>query len=285
MENEKPKIKSIETYTDDMVKILEHDNTGIIKKIIHEEEEREKQKKNKSPESLKNRIFLYGGSLFVFLAVVGIFLVLFLKEKISIIPVKPQFSSVIFTDKNSFFPVEGMFGKENIGEFISREVLNTEVKLGEVEGIHLTENGEPISFRNFITKIQSNFPEEAFSLVEDNFLLGVAHTDTDTKNLFILLKVRSFAEIFPYFRIWEEKMFLDLHGFFGIELTAKNSYLQGKVFEDGIVLNKNARILYDREKKIVLLYVFVNNTSILITDSIQSANEGMLRLSQGKIKK
>jgi hypothetical protein len=87
------------------------------------------------------------------------------------------------------------------------------------------------------------------------------------------------------FRDWEARMFNDLHGYFGIPFDATTNYLYSKGFEDGIVNNQNARILYDKDRNIVMLYVFADNNSVVITNSDISAREVMLRLASGEIKK
>ncbi|MEJ0001673.1 MAG: hypothetical protein WDN09_00565 [bacterium] len=61
----------------------------------------------------------------------------------------------------------------------------------------------------------------------------------------MLLNERSFADVFDGMRAWEPKMFSDVHGFLGIGVTDANSYLLTKPFEDGVVQNRNARVLYD----------------------------------------
>ena len=48
------KSRVIETYAEDMAQVLENDKGGLIKKIIHEEEEHEAEKRNLSPQSKKN---------------------------------------------------------------------------------------------------------------------------------------------------------------------------------------------------------------------------------------
>ena len=59
MEQEKEiKHKFVETYAEDMAKVIENDNSGLIKKIIHNEEEHEIEKINLSPESRKNKFFI-----------------------------------------------------------------------------------------------------------------------------------------------------------------------------------------------------------------------------------
>ena len=58
-----------------------------------------------------------------------------------------------------------------------------------------------------------------------------------------------------------------------------------KDFEDGIVQNQNARILYDAEKKIVMMYIFADENSVIITGTESAAREIMLRLASSRVKK
>jgi hypothetical protein len=79
-------------------------------------------------------------------------------------------------------------------------------------------------------------------------------------------------------------MLSDLHGFFGINISSDTNYLFTKDFEDGIVENKNARILYDKDGNMVMMYIFADESSVVITDSTQTASEIMLRLASAEKK-
>jgi len=283
------KIRVVQTYAEDMAKVIESGEGGIIKKIIHEQEEIEAEKKNLSPESKKNKTFMMISMAFIFLALVFVILITVFRKQIFTVTVVPQFTPIIFTDKMEFKEIAG-FTKDKIAEAVKNETIATKVKAGGVEGIYLTENKKAIGFGRFIALIKGNVAPEQISFIDDNFLLGIANKDTTAdggagKNLFILLKVRSFADVFPVMKNWENKMFYDLHGFFGADINADTNYLLTKNFEDGIVNNKNARILRDKTGNTVLEYVFADDTSVIITNSDQAAKEVMLRLASGQIKK
>jgi hypothetical protein len=49
--------------------------------------------------------------------------------------------------------------------------------------------------------------------------------------------------------------------------------------------NKNARILYDADGKVVMMYIFADKNSIIITNAEDAANEIMLRLVASQVKK
>ena len=63
-QNNKTQNKIVETYAEDMAKVIGEDKTGLVKKIIHDEEEHEKDKKNLSPELQKNKFFIIFGAVY-----------------------------------------------------------------------------------------------------------------------------------------------------------------------------------------------------------------------------
>ena len=201
----------------------------------------------------------------------------------------PQATSIIFTDQTDFTPIDGLT-KEKIAETISNEANNTKIKVGGIDGIYLTENKKVIGFNRFNTLLKSNLTANQLALISDNFLLGafksgLSSISPNVGDLFMLLKVRSFSDIFPVMQSWESKMLYDLHGFFGVALSSETNYLFTKSFEDGIVANKNARILRDNNGQIVLMYIFADDNSIIITKSENAVSELILRLNSSQIKK
>jgi hypothetical protein len=290
MENEiKLKNKNVETYTDDMVKALESDKGGLIKKIIHEEEEHEAQKKNLSPGSKRNKLFMLISFLLIFLAFVILIFFVILNKNNNIVSTTPQAASIIFTDNTNFKAIDGLT-KDKIVETIFNQANNSKIKTGGVEGIYLTENKKVLGFKKFNTLIKSNLTTEQMSLISDNFLLGVFKSGLNSVSpnigdFFMLLRVHSFSDIFPVMQIWENKMLYDLGGFFGVNITPETNYLFTKNWQDSIIQNKNARVLYDNNNKVVLMYVFINDSYVIITNSDLATREAILRLASSQIKK
>lgn len=278
----------VQTYAGDMAEVLENDKEGLVKKIIHGEEMHEQEKKNLSPESRKNKIFMFVGIVLVMIAL-GTLSFFFFRKNSNTVPVDRQFTPLIFNDRSTYLEVLGL-NKDEIMQTVLNQVNATEVKSNGVEGIYLTENKQIMGLRRFITLTKSNFiPGNNLLFINDNFLLGVVNvgigpTETTRKGFFILLKVRSTADIFDALRAWEGKMFFDLYKFFGVNLSKDTNYLLAKNFEDGIVDNKNARVLYDKDGKIVMMYIFADDNSVIITDSESAAHEIMLRLASSQTK-
>ncbi|HEV7702501.1 MAG TPA: hypothetical protein VGO63_03630 [Candidatus Paceibacterota bacterium] len=284
--NDAPKNKLVKTYAEDMAHVLEDDKRGMIKKIIHGEDEHDREKRNLSPQSKKNRFFMVIGALLLFISVAGLSYFVFQREAPSV-PVERQFAPVIFSDKNTFVELSGL-KKDEISKKISDEVNAATVKAGGIEGIYLTLNKDIIGLRKFLEQREASFVPGDPGIIDDNFLIGAFKSDiatTTPNSFFMLLKVRSITDIFAPMRAWEPKMFTDLHEFFGIPLSADTKYLLTPEFQDGIIQNKNSRILYDKDNKIVMMYVFADDTSVVITNSENATREIILRLAGSQIKK
>lgn len=282
----KIKSKIVETYAEDMARVIEDDREGLIKKIIHGEEEHEKEKMELSPESKKNRALMLA-SLVCVITALALFSFLFLnRNKINTVPVAKQFIPIIFNDKSVFLEIKDL-KKDEIATTVFKEVMTTEVKNGGVEGIYLSFDKKIVSLREFLTLLKSSFFPTEDNFINDHFLMGVVKGETN--DFFILLQIRDFIDVFDSLRIWENKMFFDLHGFFGVNISTETNYLLTKEFQNGVVENKNARILYtqgeDQEKKIVMMYIFADDTSIIITNTENAVREIILRLAASQIKK
>ena len=221
------------------------------------------------------------GLLFILFGFTTLFYFILTRD-IPTVPTEKQFMPLIFSDTSIFIEVKD-FKKEEIVRTVFNGVNTTKVKNGGVEGIYLTYDKKVIGLGKFITLIEGNFILSDINLVNDDFLLGVVNGET--KDFFILLKMRSMADIFNSLRAWENKMFFDLHGFFGVDISLETKDLLTANFEDGVVKNKNARILYGQDGKIVMMYIFANDTSVIITNTESAAQEIMLRLASSRVKK
>lgn len=298
----KPSVPRIQTFAEDMAQAIGDNQEGIVKKIIHQDEENEEEKKKRSMGSMQNRFFVTM-SIVLMMATVGLVTYSVFNSKANTLLVEKQFVPLIFTDNSVFVEIAGLNNKDKILKAIYGAVRETELKADEISGIYLTENKQVIGLRRFIELINGNFvaPEARpgeDTLVSDEFLIGISNTDIKTnpegakefnRDFFILIKMRSLTDVFKNLREWETKMFSDLYVFFGYPLSSNTEYLLTKNFEDSIVENKNARLLYKNGEKntdnIAMMYVFANNDSVVITKSPFTVREIILRLASSQIKK
>src|SRR3989344_2870819 len=104
----------VETYAEDMARVIESNTEkGLIKRIIEGEEEKENLKKNLSPRSRKNRIFLDAGIVLFVLAAVLFYVLFSVRDKINTVPVLEETRALIFLDQSSFLDVS-LLNKEKV---------------------------------------------------------------------------------------------------------------------------------------------------------------------------
>ncbi|MDP9249529.1 MAG: hypothetical protein M3M85_03425 [bacterium] len=283
-----PQKPTVETFASDMAKILENDQGGLIKKIIDDEEAREKEKKNLSPESRRNKMFLIL-SICMLLSGASLLIYFWVGHSPGAREIAPEFTPLIFTDKSNSVETSGLKPAEII-QSVLNQTDTSGLKPNAVVATYLTGGGQQLGLRQFLALFKMSFvPDESLELVSDSFLMGRVNVKADAvgkegEEFFILLKVRSAVDIFDSLRAWEEKMFYDLHDFFGVGIASGNNYLLTKDFEDSIVENKNTRVLTNKEGNMVFQYVFADNNSVVITDSTEAVREIILRLGAKQIK-
>jgi len=281
-EKEKLQKTEVETLTSDMVEAFSNEQGGNIKQIIHDQEERDAEFDQKPQQKSTNLTFLVASVVFFALAFGLVYLVYLFRNEILTVEVKPIYTPIIFIDQTEFKDISEL-KKEQIAQVVSEETKTTEIKKDGIEGLYLLEKKKVLGFRKFLELTEMNLNIAKNEFIFDNFLVGIVNKDS--RNLFFLIKARSTADIFNPMRAWESKMFLDLHGFFGIELNADTKYLLEKDFEDGIVQNKNARILRDTDGKVVMMYVFVEDGSLVIADRETTIQALIPRIASSEIKK
>ncbi|MCX6757466.1 MAG: hypothetical protein NTZ44_01110 [Candidatus Nomurabacteria bacterium] len=270
------------TYAEDLAYAMDHVEGDLIKKIIKEQEQIGEEQENLSPQSKKNKVLMIVSGVLILSAVVLFFLLANFGAKIFTITLKTQSTPLIFADKSQFLPVDGL-SKDEIIQKIKSGVSNTIVKNGGIEAIYLTEGQQIVGLKRFIKLIKANVPLEMSDYTTENFMIGAFNGNT--KDLFILIKVNSFTDVFPGIKAWENKMFSDIGDLFGTPTNIDTNYLLTKDFEDEVVGNKNARVLNTNDGKPVLKYVFANDTSVIVIANDEAVNEIMLRLSAGQIRK
>lgn len=289
MENSDPtKIPKVQTYADDMVGVIQDGGEGLVKKIIEEQAQQEHIKRSMVAQSRKNKWYMFFSVLVVLLAIAGVMALLMYKKSNETVDVVPQATPVLFVDKTELLEVAGQ-DRQRIAGSVRGLVHATELGAGKIRDISITENNQPIGLERFLTLTEGSFPIARTDLVR-NFFIGVLGRNTGVEQgtggeLFFLLKVISLNDVFPTMRFWEKKMFGDLYEFFGIDITPETSYLLTKDFEDGVVENKNARILYDNNRNIVFAYVFIDDNTIVLATTPLPVREVILRLTYGEVRK
>jgi|GEM_PF-5503932 len=272
MQNDKDKVTpTVKTYTDDMVRVVEESGGTVVRQVIEAEERVEEEKRN--PEKQKNRIFGILGSVFT-IAAVGILFYFSMNSAPEPLPLPeatPGEIEHLKISASTNLEVGGLT-KEEVKWAILGASSAISLAPGEIGEIILLEGGEAVGLRHFVAIAGMNLPLSKIDFVEDDFLLGVINWK-GTNHTFLLIKSRSFLDIFPALRDWEPKMLEDLSGLFGI-----GPALPARGFQDGIIKNKNARVLTDEGGQTMIMYVFVNDEFTLLMRSQEAVEEIIARI-------
>lgn len=283
------KTKGLETYATDMVDAFQSGEPGLIKKMIHSQEQEELEKKKESRESGKNRLFAIFGAMFIVIALSVVVALYMFREEVEVVYVAPPVTPLILTDRNDSLDVTEM-DRVSVLSALRPALENFDLAKGKIKSVFLNEDNQPVNFSRFIALTESSFPLEQATVVYPNFMLGSLGVSSPSDDAvvgraFILLRTQSFVDVFTPMRTWERKMFFDLSPIFGILTTPDNEALITKDFEDGFVLNKNARMLIDNTGNVILMYVFLDDNFVLITNSKETVREVLIRLSLGEVRK
>jgi hypothetical protein len=277
IKSSKIKEDMVETFAGDVAGAIEESHGGLVKQLIKEEETRDAEKIAELPEYKLNNIFMIG-SLLLFILAGGI-IFYFIPAKTAPAPVVLNMPPLmIFTDQNTDVDLSDLNANEVLQKIndASRDSL---VKRGGIEGFNLKKSGQLVGLRKFVEITESNFVPGSLDFVADNLLVGTMNIDDTRHGTFMIIKARSMQDIFGPMRLWESKIFADLHDMFGVNLNADTSYLSSKEFDDEIIENKNARVLHDKDGKIVLIYIFADDTHVVITDDNDLIHEVITRLA------
>ena len=130
-------------------------------------------------------------------------------------------------------------------------------------------------------------PDTVKRSLSAEFMVGMYSFD---KNLpFIIFKTFSFDNTYAGMLSWESNLKDDFQTIFRLpgyesgggilnELTPANT----PKFEDGVISNKDVRILRDNNKNIILLYGIVDTQTIIITVTDTAFKEIVSRLNKEK---
>lgn len=272
----------IETLSGDILDMALHNEAGVIHGIIKEEEEKAVIDANISPTSHRNKILISLSVLFVLLSILLLYSFIYFNKKNSTVPASLRYQPLIYTDEFILLPIDGL-SKKDIQEKIFSDVKNSNIESGKLKAYYLTINDKTVPLDIFLKNIEANISKETIEQFNPSYLIGAIGDAKES--IFILLKPNSFASVFPGMKLWENKMFYDLSALYNIEVNKDTSYLLTKNFEDGFIQNKNARILYDNEGGIILAYIYLDNNSILITNTNLVAKEILVRLSGSSLRK
>lgn len=142
-----------------------------------------------------------------------------------------------------------------------------------------------VSIENFLNKIQYSGPESILRSLDSShaYNFGLYHTQNGIFETYFLTKIDIFDLAFSGMLDWEHSMPIDLQYIYSINKkdteqgtssssvsTSTQSLKKIPKFTDKVIKNIDTRIYVDEDKKIQIIYGFINKEYLLITSGENS---------------
>ncbi len=284
MDSKETPLKQIRTFQGDVAEALQRQNESLVSI-----QRAEHLKNPVQPDTFgtlqgpgkKRRefFFLFLGSLLLF--ILGIFGVRYTYDeflgKVSTPTIEAPANR--FLSPNTEVSLEPKL--DSRGTFIN-DLKNAveSVPQGELRHIILqrnTEAGESlISASEFLRTLESQAPGSLVRAFDPPFMFGALG-----KSTFLIIKLSSFENAFAGMLSWEKNLGQDIGPLFATAELLKNIPPES-VFTDITDKNKDVRVLA-LENQPILLYSFLDNNMLIITDSFESFRTLIDRLTREKL--
>ncbi|MBC7836361.1 hypothetical protein H7X87_01095 [Acetobacteraceae bacterium] len=307
-------VRPIETYQGDIEKVVGQKNISVVS-IAAAEAARRSKKPVEAPasprgeSSIKKWLLRTGmvlvGILFFTLAA-GIFYFVYLKTR----PLDPlqnasQAPFIIVDETKSIAIRPADLSKGAVMNILQAERDSLSLSLGLIERIYLAQastgtNGEatysPIDSGQFLSILSLLLPQSlARTIMPEPYLLGIHSFDGNQP--FLVLRVDSYQQAYSGMLKWESTMQYDLAPFFTRTpraripeeniATSTASTTPVRVvptkFSDSVVENHDARAILNENGDVLLLWTFLDRSTIVITTNEYTLREVISRFESAPV--
>ncbi len=254
---------------------------GVAAKIVQDEEEKKKQEKEKSALSVKNAPFFVSGIIFIIIAIASIIYARQYIIKINAtVPIEQTktISSIIKSESENQLD---LYNKTNIDIYneINNTVSNENIRPGSIENISI-KNGTSTqtTIKQFLDNIGSHAPDSIVNALSNDYMLGIYSYNNGS--LFIILKGTQHDSLSIGMTSWELYLLEDMAPLFNIDIFGDNSYLTNVPFVPNVIENHDTRTLFNKDKKALLFYSFLDPNTIVISADSKTLTEINRRFNQ-----
>jgi len=281
--NEMPqKVKALRTYEDDIQAEIKKGQVSMSKIAIAERLRSGKGASIGTAEAApsKRRRYIIIG-IVVLLLSAGTFIILNLNTTQEIIDTtqvssKPAAIISVDSEKEITLPI---VKRSSIVDAIQKEAV-APLPISTVQAIYLKDGLVYIGAKKFLRSLEVDQPPKLSQAIQNELAIGI-HT-FDGNHPYVVLKTNSYENAFTGMLAWEDDLAMKFSPLIsGRTLLATDP----KTFEDGLVRNKDVRVLKSEDGKLLMLYTFLDRDTILITDSEYTVEEIGKRLNAIKTKR
>lgn len=284
---------AIRTFKSDLANIIKKNKISVDKVFLTEQKKGGYSslfslgEKGISPKTKKNLFFIFFSLFLVLAGIFSVFWVYYNKPvpwvKVDEVEVKAyvysEYQREIFIDSESVIKLTNT---------IKTELKNSTLPLGSILHFYLTKENKNqkniigkrvLQTKELLSLLNSRVSENFLRYLENDFMYGF-YSSMDIYP-FLIFKIKSFDHSFPEMLAWEKNLVEDLRPLFVEENPAiPTTELRNSVFsfKDIVLNNLEARAVLDQEGKIVFVYSFVDEKTLVIATNKNILNEIVNRL-------
>ena len=287
----------IRTYKDDLESALQKNHLSSVNIAIAENQKLHSQTKNTQKENLSSgnssgKKILFFSLFFIIAGIIGISVFYFINTQTStskIVQVQ-QLPSLITYEYKDELNVNTIL-KDRFTSALSSKLNDILTPENTIYNLFVTNSTNStkklITASDFVSLTKFKIPDALARTLLPDFMIGMYSFD---RNLpFLILKTSSFANTYSGMLSWETDLETDFQNIFRLPgygnnggTLSKLNPITTKKFQDGVILNKDVRILYDDNNNMLLLYSIVDQQTIVITVNDIVFKEIVNRLNQEK---
>ena len=294
---------TVRTFKGDLQRLMQNEKLSLTKIVAIESDKRKyvKQKEAQKKESSYSwfAIFILSASIVLTLALFAYAVYLnnrpdTSKSRIDALATGGQNSNVqdlIFIENKTKIDISG---KNRIYILrvlqAARDSKRVNATLGSITEFELVKKiGDvfiKLSAKDFLRIIFPKAPDTFVASLDPNYMLGVHAVSKSIRKPFVILKTNSYHYAFAAMLSWEKTMVDDM-GIFMDAYYRKDitGYLDEKPrFKDASLKNYSVRVLYSSDGKVRILYGFIGEDTLVITNSPKTFLEiaNRLAIEQGQ---
>ncbi|MCK9351343.1 MAG: hypothetical protein WCT49_00320 [Candidatus Paceibacterota bacterium] len=276
-------LPTLRTYKKDVAGTIKDQKTSLVRMVLEEEKARAKRELNESPQSGKNLPLILFSVVFLLLSIGVVYYAFFRPVDKNNVFTELNVVPLLGTEHNKEIVVTGKSAKDLSSE-ISRNI-NGDIKLDTIEFVYFvnkdtvtTEDG--VTETKTILRIDDLFnilhipiPQNLLRSLKTDYMFGFHNFNGNQP--FLVLKTDYYDSAFAEMLSWEPTMLDDIYPLFRL-LTADD--LRGRAWVDVVAKNKDTRQLKDFSDETVLVYIFKDQNTIILSTSENTLFEVARRL-------
>ncbi|MCC6323823.1 hypothetical protein IT400_03460 [Candidatus Nomurabacteria bacterium] len=275
------KSEAIHTYAGDMASMVRDNEASVIKIAMAEQRRREAEVQKDNSRKQKNYALMF--AIFSIILIFGaIYIYKYLNQKGKIeathTEIVTEIPTLIPDDIQTLIPSNTIAGREDLVRVIAK--AREDKKAGLIESIFLTSGGkQTLSSTEFLDLVGSSIPNAFERSLSPDFMIGLYRPVDGTKiGTFFIFKSSSYDQAVAGSYAWEKTLLDEFSTIFGVDISGENKILLQKSFEDTIIYNTDARVLYGTNNEPLFYSLFLNQNLYMLTDSKDVIVEAIKRL-------